>query len=209
MLQIGAKNERSTSLPQLSNTVVFSIHPGARKQDWHRDDDTHHNQQASSPVHHLGRDTGMTVFVAGSRSNRMNGATRFIPGSHLWDYSVPPPVEDDDSVNHDGGDFEVTHAELEPGDAFFMLSGVIHAAGANSTDDEERLIYSAAMTRGWLRQEENQYLANDADVIKQLPTDLQRFAGWSLSRPSLGWVDFGDPIGLLGGSGEEGVEDMF
>ena len=81
-------------------------------------------------------------------------------------------MEDDDSVNHDGGDIKVIHAELEPGDAFFMLSGVIHAAGTNSTEDEERLIYSAAMTRGWLRQEENQYLANDADMIKGLPTEL-------------------------------------
>lgn len=153
----------------------------------------------------------MTVFVAATRSTRTNGATRFIPGSHLWDYSIPPPAEktlDDDT---DGDELAaIQHAELNPGDAFIMLSGVYHAAGANSTEDEERLIYSAATTRGWLRQEENQYLANEVEAIRALPLELQRFVGYSLSRPSLGWVDFGDPIGLVGGKvGEEGVEDMF
>lgn len=155
----------------------------------------------------------MTVFVAATKSTRANGATRFIPGSHLWDYSVPPPDEDElESVSADN-DREIPHglhfAELNPGDAFMMLSGVYHAAGANTTLDQERLIYSAAMVRGWLRQEENQYLANDIERLRELPLELKRFAGWSLSRPSLGWVDFGDPIGILGGKGEEGVEDMF
>ena len=261
--QIGTKNEQSTSDPQLSNTVIFSIQPGARKQAWHRDDDTHHNQQTGAKQHHLGRDTGMTMFVAGTKCTRLNGATRFIPGSHLWDYSVPPPppAEEDDDDNDEGiahansnGNGHVKNAEsvaetahtngntngnsnghttttttppppiayveMSSGDAFIMLSGVIHAAGANRTQDEDRVIYSVAAVRGWLRQEENQYLANDPGEVAKLPLDLQKFVGYALSRPSLGWVDFGDPIKVLrryggdDGEGEgkgrqEGVEDMF
>lgn len=119
------------------------------------------------------------------------------------------PVGSDDG-GHPAG--LLRYAELEPGDAFVMLSGVYHAAGANRTKDQERLILSAATTRGWLRQEENQYLANEMEAIRELPRELQRFVGYSLSRPSLGWVDFGDPIALVGGGegeGGEGVEDMF
>lgn len=158
----------------------------------------------------------MTVFVAGTESTKANGATRFIPGSHLWDYAVPPP--DDGPPSSNSNDVRqsrnapkppIHHAELAPGDAFLMLSGVIHAAGANTTLDQDRRIYSAALIRGYLRQEENQYLANEVEKIRDLPVGLQELAGWSLSRPSLGWVDFGDPRRLLGGKREEGVEDMF
>jgi len=72
------------------------------------------------------------LFVAGTKTKKANGATRIIPGSHLWDYSRPPPPRDDGSIEC---------AELEPGDAFMMLGGCFHGAGANTTVDEERLIY--------------------------------------------------------------------
>lgn len=203
---VGSQNEQSTSLPQLNNTIVFSIFPGGHVQELHRDDSTHHNDQRGAPVHHLGRDTGATMFVAAKPSTRQNGATRFIPGSHLWDYSIPPPANDSPE-----GRRLIQYAELRPGDAFLMLSGCIHGAGANTTQNEERLIYSAATVRGWLRQEENQYLtyANEMDKIKELPVELQRLAGWSVSRPTLGWVNFDDPIGILGGKEMEGTEDLF
>lgn len=71
-------------------------------------------------------------FVAGTRTRQENGATRIIPGSHLWDYSIPPPAADDTTIRC---------AELEPGDAFMMLGGCYHGAGANVTKDEERLVY--------------------------------------------------------------------
>jgi ectoine hydroxylase-related dioxygenase (phytanoyl-CoA dioxygenase family) len=88
---------------------------------------------------------------------------------------------------------------MMPGDAFFMLGGVYHGAGSNTTTDEERLVYAAFATRGYLRQEENQYLANDLDKIRKLPLDLQRFAGFGSSKPYMGWVgdDMEEPIKLL------------
>lgn len=77
------------------------------------------------------------LFVAGTKTRKENGATRIIPGSHLWDYSRPPPSSDDPSIEC---------AELEPGDAFMMLGGCFHGAGANTTVDEERLIYGKCIT---------------------------------------------------------------
>lgn len=136
--------------------------------------------------HEQGRDAGIGLFVAGKKATRQNGATRFIPGSHLWDYSEGPPRED-----------QTYHAELNPGDAFMMLSGCFHGGSANKTADEERLLFSCFYTRSWMRQEENQYLANDIEKIKELPLWLQERIGWSVSRPFLGWVDLNDPMRIL------------
>jgi ectoine hydroxylase-related dioxygenase (phytanoyl-CoA dioxygenase family) len=101
----------------------------------------------------------LCLFVAGKPCTKQNGATRIVPGSHLWDYTIPPP-----SYEKHTGIF--SHAEMQSGDAFFMLGGVYHGAGSNTTADEERLVYAAFATRGYLRQEENQYLANDLDKIR-------------------------------------------
>lgn len=101
------------------------------------------------------------------------------------------------------------YAELKPGDTLLLLAGTYHAASANMTEDEERLLYSAGMTRGWMRQEENQYLATDKERVRELPVALQRFVGYGLSMPFTGYVDLGDPIKVLGGEGEEGVDDLY
>lgn len=104
----------------------------------------------------------LCLFVAGKKCTRQNGATRVVPGSHLWDYRAPPPVYPEGDSNPSSGDLDkFFHAEMAPGDAFMMLGGTYHGAGANTTANEERLVYAAFATRGYLRQEENQYLAND------------------------------------------------
>jgi ectoine hydroxylase-related dioxygenase (phytanoyl-CoA dioxygenase family) len=126
-------------------------------------------------------------FVAGTRCTAANGATCIVPGSHLWDFSVPPPTSST-------GVESPFRAEMEPGDAFMMLGGTYHGAGANTTADQERLVYAAFATRGYLRQEENQYLANDLTKIRELPEKVQRFAGFGVSKPFMGWVDMEDPI---------------
>lgn len=185
--KVGDKREQSVSSPQLNNTVVFSIGPGAYAQVLHRDDPVHHNVHPAAAEHHLGRDTAIGFFLAGKKTTRANGATRFVPGSHLWDYFLPPPSTDDQSF----------YAELEPGDGFMVMAGCYHGGSANTTADEERLVYSTFSTRGYCRQEENQYLANDVEKVKQLPVWLQRFMGYSLSRPFMGWVDMDDPMRVI------------
>jgi ectoine hydroxylase-related dioxygenase (phytanoyl-CoA dioxygenase family) len=111
------------------------------------------------------------------------GATRFIPGSHLWDYREGPPKES-----------QTVQAELNRGDAFMMLSGCFHGGSANTTDDEYRILLSTFNTRGYLRQEENQYLSNSIESIKKLPPVLQERMGYGLSKPFMGWVDLKSPM---------------
>lgn len=139
---LGQKLEISKSTPQLNNTMVFSIGPGARDQPLHRDDMIHHNHLTAiiPEDYRIGRDTGIGLFVAGKRTTKANGATRFIPGSHLWDCLEPP----DEKL--------AFYAELNPGDAFIMLLSCFHGGSANTTEKEERLVYSCFMTKGFLRQ---------------------------------------------------------
>ncbi|ETS81351.1 hypothetical protein PFICI_06353 [Pestalotiopsis fici W106-1] len=125
--------------------------------------------------------------MALTKTTKANGATRFIPGSHLWDYTTPPPENNDSCV----------YIELSPGDAFFMLHSTLHGGSANTTKDEYRFICMSTSTTGLLRQEENQYLANDVEKIKKLPLSLQRFLGWGISDPWKGYVELKDPVLLL------------
>ncbi|KAK4159046.1 hypothetical protein QBC43DRAFT_222943 [Cladorrhinum sp. PSN259] len=191
---IGQKLETSLSPPQLNNTIVFSIGPGARNQELHRDDMIHHNalKAITAEEYQMGRDTGIGFFVAAKRTTKANGATRFIPRSHLWE-SMEPPNED-----------LAYYAELNPGDAFMMLSSCYHGGSANTTENEERLIYSCFMTRGYLRQEENQYLANPLEKVRQYPAELQKLIGYQVSNPFLGWLDLDDPRKALYGEEWDG-----
>ncbi|OKL56437.1 hypothetical protein UA08_08161 [Talaromyces atroroseus] len=194
---VGDKNEESISFPQVHNTIAFRIGPGARAQALHRDDVPHHPDHRAVAEHVLGRDYGVGLFVGATRSTKANGATRFIPGSHLWDYREGPPKEE-----------QTVYAELNPGDAFMMLSGCFHGGSANVTKDEERVLLSTFSTRGWLRQEENQYLANSIDSIRGLPPALQERMGYAVSRPFLGWVDLRSPMLLINADEFESREDL-
>lgn len=139
---LGQRQETHTSGPQVNNTVVFSIMPGAKRQELHRDDMIHHNSPPATTAqnYEIGRDVSIGLFVAGTKTTKANGATRFIPGSHLWDRSLPPVEE------------EAFYAELNPGDGFVMFASAFHAGSANTTEDQERLIYSCFLTKGYLRQ---------------------------------------------------------
>ena len=183
----GHKKTYATSKPQIMNTVCFSIRPGAHEQPLHRDDWCYHvvANRADKYPDDLQRDTGIGWFVAGKDATFENGCTRFIPGSHLWEHEREP----DDSL--------CAYAELKKGDAFMMFASCYHGGGANKTKDEERLLYSCFMTRGWLRQEENHYLNMNLDTVKTLPREIQDVAGYTLSEPFLGWVNSNNPRVVL------------
>ena len=142
---VGDAQEHSTSTPQLHNTIVFSIGPGAKPQPLHRDSMVHHiiTERKDASQYTMGQDNAIGFFVAGKRTTKENGATRFIPGSHLWKHDTPPAEE------------LSVYAELDPGDGFIMLASCFHGGSANTTMDQERLVYSCFMTKGYLRQVRN------------------------------------------------------
>ncbi|EXJ79519.1 hypothetical protein A1O3_07798 [Capronia epimyces CBS 606.96] len=186
---LGEKQLTCTSKPQVNATVIFSIGPGATDQPLHRDDMGHHNitRRMEAKDYKIGQDLGIGWFVGARKTTKANGATRFIPGSHLWDADTPPSED------------LTYYAELNPGDAFIMLSSCFHGGSANTTDNDERLVYTTFMTKGFLRQEENQYLNNDPEKLKVMYDDdtILKLIGYDISAPFLGWINTGNPLTFL------------
>ena len=86
---------------------------------------------------------------------------------------------------------------MEKGDAFIMLASCFHGGGTNETKDEQRLVFGTFFTRGYLRQEENQFLAVPMEVTRKYDRKVQETMGYSLSDPACGTVDLIDPIYAL------------
>ena len=65
---------------------------------------------------------------------------QIVPGSHLWDPSRRPKLE------------EVTSAEMSVGEAFLFLGSTVHAGGQNMTE-ESRPTHGFFFCRSWMRPE--------------------------------------------------------
>lgn len=76
---------------------------------------------------------------------KANGATRIVPGSHLWGDEKPDFGPD--------GDAGVTNAELKKGEAFVMLGSLYHGAGTYSMSSGTRTVHIFFMCSGVYRQE--------------------------------------------------------
>jgi hypothetical protein len=87
----------------------------------------------------------MGCLIAGTRSTARNGATRVIPGSHLWGSRTPPSQE------------QAVSAEMEPGSAMFWLGSLFHGAGANTAipgePDDTRILYGVFACQDFCRPE--------------------------------------------------------
>jgi ectoine hydroxylase-related dioxygenase (phytanoyl-CoA dioxygenase family) len=105
-----------------------------------------------------------------------NGATRVVPGSNHWDDKLRIAHEDTEP------------AEMGRGSVLLYTGSVYHGGGANRSD-AERIGINLTYCLGWLRQEENQYLACPPEVARTLPTDLLRLMGYGRGAYALGYVD--------------------
>ena len=85
----GDEWKESVSRPYVHSAVASRIGPGAHAQPLHRDDYIHHTIHKEVPApwddeRDMGKETAIGLFVAGVKARFENGATKFIPGSHLW-----------------------------------------------------------------------------------------------------------------------------
>ncbi|EXJ78190.1 hypothetical protein A1O3_09351 [Capronia epimyces CBS 606.96] len=187
----GDERKESVSKPYAHSCTAMRIGPGGKAQPLHRDDyinHTHHTEiDAWDDERDKNRETAVGLFVAGSKVTKENGGTQFIPRSHLWgtDRKTPPRVD------------ECIFAEMDKGDAFIMLASAFHGGGNNTTTDEKRMMFASFVVRGYLRQEENQYLAVPQDMVKQYERPIQEFIGYSMGEPACGYVEQMDPYYTL------------
>lgn len=186
----GDERKESVSKPYVHSCTAMRIGPGGKAQPLHRDDYISHNIHEQidqwDDERDANRETAVGLFVAGCKVTKENGGTQFIPGSHLWGTKQGPPRVED-----------CIFADMDKGDAFIMLASAFHGGGTNSTKDQHRLVYATFAIRGFLRQEENQFLAVPREAALKYDHPTQAFMGYSLSDPACGYVDQIDPIFLL------------
>ena len=173
---------------QLNIAHVLDRGPGSKAQYLHRDEAVWIHLPQPHPEVQLASVVALVDFTAD------NGATVVAPGSHRWER-----------------DRQATEADLVPaampaGAAVIYLGSTIHGGGANVTDQHRRGMH-VSYCLGWLRTEENQYLATPLDVARTLPREAQELLGYAAHDALaagggyLGAVEVQDPVELLA-SGE-------
>lgn len=163
--------------------------PGTLAQKLHRDDKNHHARHVASNTYTPDRDMLLGLFVPGCDTFRANGATRVVPGSHLWGDEKPDFGAD--------GCKGVVDAELKKGEAFMMLGSLYHGAGEFSLQEGNRMVHIMFCCSGNMRQEEISYLSYPVEDVKGYSRLVQERLGWKQSEPNLGWVDLKSPEYLL------------
>lgn len=172
--------------PQLNLSQGLSIYPGAPAQIPHRD-------QTMWPAPKGEMEFSFNVMWPLDPFTAHNGATRVWPHTHDEHQTYKMSVEDLG---------EPLVAEMAPGDVFVFLGSVLHAAGANRSDQPRRgIIISYSL--GWLRTYENQNLTYDRDFARTLEPELAAMIGYRWQRPNLGTFDGQCPSVLM----EEEVSD--
>lgn len=163
---------------QLNYSGVIHLLPGATAQTPHRDGDLY-------PFRHPCPPMLMPTMWALTDFTDDNGATFVVPGSHRWAEDRDPTAD------------EIISAVMPAGSLLVYLGGTIHGGGANESDSLVRTGLALQYSLGWLRQEENQYLANPPEIARTYSERLQRLIGYDYGGPYLGFIDGDSPQRLL------------
>lgn len=149
----------------LFSSVAIEIHPGDIAQNLHRDADYMFEpagmDHAESPNYILG-----TLLAMCDVTEEM-GATRVIPGSHLWpDYKVPGEMS------------QSVPATMKAGDMLIYNAKTIHGGGANTTKDTPRRLLSTSWTFPWAVGEEAWPFVVTVEEAKTWPKLVQQYTGF-------------------------------
>jgi ectoine hydroxylase-related dioxygenase (phytanoyl-CoA dioxygenase family) len=179
---------------QLNMGHLIQREPGAEDQWLHRDEGVWSDVPRPHPELQL---ASVIAFVDFTREN---GATRIVPGSHRWPDRQLSPLEQ--VAQPDPSPELIEYAEMPAGSAVVYSGGTIHGAGGNTTD-APRLGAHLSYCLGWLRTEENNYLAVPPKVAATLPRTAQEVLGYAIHSSigrgggMLGVLNLQDPIELL------------
>lgn len=162
---------------QFSATEAVRIEPGEAAQALHTDD-------AIYPVPRPHAELVLNTMWAIDDFTEANGATRLVPGSHVWTDRVP-----DAST-------PTIAAEMPAGSLLLYRGSLWHGGGANRTE-RPRVGVLLEYAASWLRQQETQLLAVPTHVVTGLPERLRELIGYNVYPPFLGFVDGRHPRRVL------------
>ena len=170
---------------QLNLGHLIDRGPGSQNQWLHRDEVVwSHLPQPHAEIQ-------LASMIALDDFRVANGATRIVPGSHRWPRTRAPEAH------------EIAHAVMPAGSAAIYLGSTIHGAGANATQSEWRPGLHISYTLGWLRTEENNYLAVPPEIARELPRRAQEILGYAVHDAIatgggyLGMLGLQDPVELM------------
>ncbi len=152
---------------QLHLGQVIRIMPGEKAQSLHKD-------RWAWGTHLKGVEPQLNTIWALTDFTRENGATRVVPGSTGW----PDDRRADPS--------EVTQAVMTRGSVLVYTGSVVHSGGANDSGSD-RVGLNITYALGWLRQEENQYLACPPEIARTFDPQLQDLLGYAMGSYALGY----------------------
>jgi hypothetical protein len=167
---------------QVDLTQLVDIGPGESGQRIHRD-----QWSFDGFPFPTGFEAEVGTMWAATEFTEETGATRVVVGSHRWEEE---PSEVDPAVT--------AAAVMSKGSVLLYLGSLYHGGGANTTTDLHRVGINVGYSIGWLRQEENQYLACPPEIARTLPEGLLRLMGYQRGAFALGYVgDMRDPLDWL------------
>jgi ectoine hydroxylase-related dioxygenase (phytanoyl-CoA dioxygenase family) len=162
----------------VSSLSSIAILPGETAQPIHADD-----QLIPIPKPHP--PTVCNTMWALTDFTDANGATRLVPGSHVWDHSP----------NY-GQHYDSVPAEMARGSVLVWHGSLWHGGGPNATD-ERRIGIAMNYCAGYIRQQENQQLGLPPSLVKGFSPRLQQLVGYSVYNGLIGHIDRQDPATLL------------
>jgi len=171
-----------TLLPNylLSNLQSIRIFPGETLQPVHTDDAFYIGYNRPRPVM-----LGMSAIWALDDFTETNGATEFVPGSHLWGNEHP----DDKGAQY-------VKAVMPAGSVIVFNPALWHRGGAN-VGQTPRLAFTTQYCQPWLRPQEAQLLLVPPSTAAQLSPRGRSLVGYSIHPPFIGQVDGKHPERLV------------
>ncbi|MEK9607980.1 MAG: phytanoyl-CoA dioxygenase family protein [Gammaproteobacteria bacterium] len=183
----------------LSALLAINLMPGETVQPWHTDDGYVHVEMPHPSF-------GISAFWALTDTNKENGATELLPGSHKWDKSKLAKYIKLDDYQSEGflghnlseaPENEKKIIELSAGSLLLTKGTLIHRGGANNSD-APRLVVTPQYCFGWMRQIENMVASVSKESAYKLSNEVLELIGYSIHPPFIGYVDGIHPKKLLG-----------
>jgi ectoine hydroxylase-related dioxygenase (phytanoyl-CoA dioxygenase family) len=162
----------------ISSLSSIRILPGEIAQPLHADD-----QLLPIPKPHI--PTVCNSMWALTDFTDANGATRLVPGSHLYDHS--PDY---------GAPYDTIAAEMPKGSVLIWHGSLWHGGGANATDTD-RVGIAMNYCAGFIRQQENQQLGIPREVAARFEPRLRELVGYSVYNALVGHINKHSPVEML------------
>jgi ectoine hydroxylase-related dioxygenase (phytanoyl-CoA dioxygenase family) len=162
----------------ISSLSSVNIGPGETAQPIHADD-------MLIPIPKPHPPTVCNSMWALTDFTEENGATRIIPGTHLYDHSP----------NY-GQHYDSIAAEMPKGAVLIWHGSLWHGGGGNQTD-QRRVGIAMNYCAGYIRQQENQQLGLAPALVRTFSPRLQELVGYGVYSGLIGHIDKKSPMQLL------------